>query len=242
MARVLARCRDHREDHGARDHGPPRRARARRGRAPLRIGAVQERWHPDPDEHAQARSGGDRARRRRGRAARLPAGADAQPLLRRRPRRAAAAAGVEPEELPGGPTYRFAARGRARDRRPRPRLALRARGISRRADAGGLGFNTAIVVAPDGELLGAHPQAPHPVTAGYYEDRYFRPGPADWRPVPAGRARRGAARPADLLGPVVPGARPRLQPGRRRRARLPDRDRLRARPSRLRHRSRSGSR
>jgi len=39
-----------------------------------------------------------------------------------------------------------------------------------------LGFNTAIVVAPDGALVARTRKVHLPVTAGYYEDRYFRPG------------------------------------------------------------------
>jgi N-carbamoylputrescine amidase len=42
----------------------------------------------------------------------------------------------------------------------------------------GLGYNTAIVVAPDGALLARTRKLHIPVTAGYHEDRYFRPGPA----------------------------------------------------------------
>ncbi|MGB7818306.1 MAG: nitrilase-related carbon-nitrogen hydrolase, partial [Ornithinibacter sp.] len=41
----------------------------------------------------------------------------------------------------------------------------------------GLGFNTAVLVAPDGELLARTRKTHIPVTAGYHEDRYFRPGP-----------------------------------------------------------------
>jgi N-carbamoylputrescine amidase len=47
------------------------------------------------------------------------------------------------------------------------------------ADRGdGLGFNTAILVAPDGELVQRTRKLHIPVTAGYYEDKYFRQGPA----------------------------------------------------------------
>ena len=54
-----------------------------------------------------------------------------------------------------------------------------------RADAAdGLGYNTAIVVAPDGRLLSRTRKLHIPVTAGYYEDRYFRPGPVDGDPFP----------------------------------------------------------
>jgi N-carbamoylputrescine amidase len=41
----------------------------------------------------------------------------------------------------------------------------------------GLGFNTAIVVSPAGELVARTRKLHIPVTAGYHEDRYFRPGP-----------------------------------------------------------------
>lgn len=101
----------------------------------------------------------------------------------------------------------------------------------------GLGFNTAILVAPDGELL-AHTRKTHiPVTAGYYEDKYFRQGPAEGAyPVHEIRATQ-PPRPghADVLGRVVPRGGPRLRPRRRAGAGLPDRDRLGARPPRLRH-------
>ncbi|MGC2167694.1 MAG: nitrilase-related carbon-nitrogen hydrolase, partial [Acidimicrobiales bacterium] len=49
-----------------------------------------------------------------------------------------------------------------------------------RADTEGpLGFNTAIVVAPGGALLVRTRKLHIPVTAGYYEDRYFQPGPSE---------------------------------------------------------------
>ena len=41
----------------------------------------------------------------------------------------------------------------------------------------GLGFNTAVVVAPSGEIMARTRKTHIPVTAGYYEDRYFRAGP-----------------------------------------------------------------
>src|SRR6185369_9357200 len=56
------------------------------------------------------------------------------------------------------------------------------------------GYNTAICVAPDGEVVARTRKLHIPVTAGYYEDRYFRPGPPgeDAFPVVAvGEARLG---------------------------------------------------
>jgi N-carbamoylputrescine amidase len=83
------------------------------------------------------------------------------------------AAGIEPEALPGGPTHEFAA-GLARE------LGIHVHAsLYERADDSALGFNTAIVVGPDGEVVSRTRKLHIPVTAGYHEDRYFRPGPAD---------------------------------------------------------------
>jgi N-carbamoylputrescine amidase len=43
----------------------------------------------------------------------------------------------------------------------------------------GLGYNTAILVAPGGALVGRTRKLHIPVTEGYFEDLFFRPGPAD---------------------------------------------------------------
>jgi N-carbamoylputrescine amidase len=148
-------------------------ARTRRSdRAPFRIAALQQRWHADPDEHAGALAAGIH----------LAAEAGAQlvclPELTLSRYFAvdpagARAGGVEPEALPGGPTYRFAAR-LAREAHIHVHASL----FERADGADGLGFNTAIVVAPDGELIARTRKLHIPVTAGYHEDRYFRPGPA----------------------------------------------------------------
>jgi len=148
----------------ARTHPP--------SRAAFRIAAVQERWHPDRVEHEAALEAGIR----------LAAGAGArlvclQELTLSRyfgvdpggPQ----AAGVEPEDLPGGATYRFAAR-MARDTGIHVHAS-----VYERADASdGLGYNTAILVSPNGELLARTRKLHIPITAGYHEDRYFRPGPS----------------------------------------------------------------
>ncbi len=154
---------------------PPSPARTRPAeRAPLRVGLVQERWHADPEEHQAALGAGIE----------LAAGEGAeivclQELTLSRyfaitpdgPR----AAGAEPEELETGPTISFARRLAAQTG-----VHVHA-SLFERADQPGddLGYNTAIVVAPDGELVSRTRKLHIPVTAGYYEDRYFRPGPAD---------------------------------------------------------------
>jgi N-carbamoylputrescine amidase len=142
------------------------------GRAPLRVAAVQERWHPDPAHHQLALAGIE-----------LAAAEGAQlvclhelTLSRyfaadpRGPR----AAGVEPEELPGGATHRFAAR-----MADQTGIHVHASLYERAEGGDGLGYNTAILVAPGGALIGRTRKLHIPVTAGYHEDRYFRPGPGD---------------------------------------------------------------
>ena len=140
---------------------------------PIRVGLVQERWRADPKEHRDALARGVRIAAAEGAQlvclqeltlsayfAITPAG----------PR----VAGVEPEALPGGPTYAFAAE-LAADTGAHVHASL----YEKAAEPGGddaLGYNTAIVVAPDGSLLARTRKLHLPVTAGYYEDRYFRPG------------------------------------------------------------------
>jgi N-carbamoylputrescine amidase len=166
-------------------------------RPPFRIGAVQERWHADPEEHRAALMAGVRIAAAEG--ARIVclqeltlspyfAITDAGPQ----------AAGAQPEELDTGPTITFArAAGAETGVHVHASLYERADGDD------GLGFNTAIVVAPDGRLLTRTRKLHIPVTAGYYEDHYFRPGPAgdDAFPLvelPAG----GEAPPAQLGCPT----------------------------------------
>jgi N-carbamoylputrescine amidase len=144
----------------------------------LRVGAVQERWHPDPGEHEAALSAGIALAA--GEGARLVC---LQELTLSRYFAADAdgprAAGVEPEQLPGGATYRFAARMAAETG-----VNVHASLYEREDHGDGLGFNTAIVVAPDGELLARTRKLHIPVTTGYHEDRYFRPGPGAGDPFP----------------------------------------------------------
>jgi N-carbamoylputrescine amidase len=133
---------------------------------------VQHRWHPDPEEH--------RAELGRGIALAASEGAELVCLQELTLSRYFAvdpggpeAAGAEPEELPGGPTHRFAAAQAAEHG-----MHVHASLYERAGDGGGLGFNTAIVVSPDGDLVARTRKLHIPVTAGYHEDRYFRPGPA----------------------------------------------------------------
>jgi N-carbamoylputrescine amidase len=150
-------------------HVPESYARVRpSSRPPFRIGAVQQRWHPDPDEHEAALAEGIRA------AADLGARLVCLQELTLSPYFAitedgVAAAQEKAEAIPDGPTTRFAARMAAETG------AFVHASLYERADD--LGYNTAICVAPDGEVVARTRKLHIPVTAGYYEDRYFRPGP-----------------------------------------------------------------
>ena len=78
------------------------------------------------------------------------------------------------EDLETGPTVTFA-RTAARDFGVHVHASL-----YERADEGdGLGYNCAVVVSPSGEIVARTRKTHIPVTAGYHEDKYFRPGPAD---------------------------------------------------------------
>ena len=147
-------------------------------RPPFRIGAVQHRWHPDPDEHEAALAEGIRIA--------AAEGADLVCLQELTLSRYFAvdpggpeAAGAEPEKLPGGRTFEFAAR-MAGETGAHVHASL----YERAEGEDGLGFNTAIVVSPAGELLARTRKLHIPITAGYHEDRYFRPGPGDSEAFP----------------------------------------------------------
>ena len=141
-------------------------------RAPLRVAAVQQRWHPDRDEHLAALTAGIAAAAQNG--ARLVCLQELtlSPYFAITPD-GPGAAGAQPEELAGGPTFAFASE------QAKTHGVFVHASLYERADADdGLGFNTAIVVSPEGALVSRTRKLHIPVTAGYYEDKYFRRGPA----------------------------------------------------------------
>jgi N-carbamoylputrescine amidase len=77
------------------------------------------------------------------------------------------------EPLIGGPTHNFAAAAAKANN-----LYVHASLYEYQDMADGRGLNVAIVVAPDGTIVARTPKLHIPVTAGYYEDKYFAPGPA----------------------------------------------------------------
>jgi len=161
---------------------PPSPARTRPPERPLlRLGLVQESWHSDPEEHASALACGIEIAASEG--ARIVC---LQELTLSRyfatTPDGPAAGGAEPEDLATGPTAAFARRAAAATG------AYVHASLYERADGphgpDGLGYNTAIVLAPGGHLVSRTRKLHIPVTAGYYEDRYFRPGPATGDPFP----------------------------------------------------------
>jgi N-carbamoylputrescine amidase len=153
-------------------------------RPPWRVGLVQHRWHEDPVEHRTALAEG----------VAVAAGAGARLVclqeLTLSPYFAITpggpeAAGAAPEPLPGGPTYELAA-----ELADAHGVAVHA-SLYEQPDDGGLGFNTAICVAPGGALLARTRKTHLPVTAGYYEDKYFRHGDSGYPVVAVDGAQLG---------------------------------------------------
>jgi N-carbamoylputrescine amidase len=151
---------------------PQSLARVREPSAPsLRVGAVQHAWTADSDVllgwlHAAV----DAAAARGARIVFLP-----ELTLYRYPADTlpAGVASQAAEYLETGPTLAF-----AREAAKRSGVYVQA-SLYRRDDGGdGLGLNTAILVSPRGDLVGATNKLHIPVTAGYFEDKYFRAGPA----------------------------------------------------------------
>lgn len=146
-------------------------------RSPLRVALVQTKWHENQGEHLAKLNEGIR----------LAADNGAQIVclqeltLSRYPadQLPAGIPNAIAEQLEGGPTHAFAA------------AAARANNIYVHASlyeyqdlADGRALNTAIIVNPEGVIVARTPKLHIPVTAGYYEDKYFAPGPAAGEPYP----------------------------------------------------------
>lgn len=163
------------------DRVPESPARTREpSRKPLRLGVVQQRWHADPVEHVRVLSDGITLAAREGARVVCLQELTLSPYFAITPE-GPSALGVAPEPLADGPTITF-----AREAATSCGVYVHA-SLFERADQGdGLGYNTAILVAPDGSLVQRTRKLHIPVTAGYYEDKYFRKGPAsgDGDPFP----------------------------------------------------------
>lgn len=139
---------------------------------PLRVALVQHAWRDDPDRLVDILRDGIRQGAEAGAmivflpeltlsrypADRLPSGTPSD----------------RAEDLETGPTVAFA-RQAARDFGVFVHASLYE--VAEQGD--GLGFNTAVVLAPTGEIVARTRKTHIPVTEGYFEDQYFRPGPAE---------------------------------------------------------------
>ncbi len=160
-------------------------------RKPLRVGAVQVAWTSSPVEHLAKLTTGVRLAVSQG--ARVVCLQE----LTLSPYFAVSDRGpgpgwVEPESLLGGPTL-----GLAQTLATDDGVFVHASLYESVPDAeggppaDGRGFNTAILVAPDGSLVSATRKVHIPVTAGYYEDRYFIAADSGFPVVPVDDARFG---------------------------------------------------
>ncbi|MFJ4170014.1 nitrilase-related carbon-nitrogen hydrolase [Paenarthrobacter sp. NPDC089714] len=140
-------------------------------RQPLRVALIQHRWRNDAAELRSVLTNAI------GKAADGGATSVFLPELTLSKYPANVTAGANPardaEDLLNGPTFDFAATA-ARDHG----VAVHASLYERADGDDGLGFNTAILVSPSGELLARTRKTHIPISAGYYEDTYFRAGPA----------------------------------------------------------------
>jgi N-carbamoylputrescine amidase len=151
----------------------------------FRIGAVQMQFDPDPAAHETMLAAG----------VQLAADAGSElvclPELTLSPYFAVSDSGpvgdtARPEVLEGGPTHRFAAACAAETG-----AFVHASLYEAPDDRSPLGFNTAICVAPDGALVARTRKMHIPVTAGYFEDRWFRPGDSGFHVIEIGTLHAG---------------------------------------------------
>lgn len=167
--------------------GPPPDSPARTRdpeRRPFRIGAVQKAWDVDPAVHRAGLAEGIA----------LAAGKGAQ-LVCLQELTLSPYFAIHPEDresreryiedLPGGPTSEFAIEA-ARESGVFVHASL-----YERVEGEELGFNTAICASPQGEIVARTRKLHIPVTAGYHEDRYFRPGDSGFPVIELGQARFG---------------------------------------------------
>jgi N-carbamoylputrescine amidase len=165
---------------------PPSPARVRPAtRERFRIGLVQDRWHADPARHEASLAEGIAIATEMGATLVCLQELTLSPYFAVTPD-GAEQAGAAPEEVPGGPTTAFAQRMAAESG-----AHVHASLYERSDGPDGLGFNTAICVSPAGELIARTRKQHIPVTAGYYEDHYFRPGDSGYPIIQLGEARFG---------------------------------------------------
>ncbi|MGH2908806.1 MAG: nitrilase-related carbon-nitrogen hydrolase [Solirubrobacteraceae bacterium] len=150
------------------DLGSPARA-APAEREPLVVGVVQVAWDPDPAGHAATIADGVRLACERGAQVVCLPELTLSPYFAVNPELARKAARFA-ESVQDGPTVRL-----ARELAAETHATIHA-SLHEAAEDGGLGYNTAICVAPDGRLLARTRKLHIPCFPGYHEDLCFRPG------------------------------------------------------------------
>lgn len=153
-------------------------------RKPITVALVQTRWHEDQNEHQAKLSEGIKLAAQSGATivflqeltlSRYPA--DTKPT---------GLPDQTAEDLLTGPTFTFASVQAKLNN-----IHVHASLFEKAGLADNRGYNTAIIVSPQGELVAKTRKLHIPVTAGYYEDQYFTPGPADPEPYPVNRIQLG---------------------------------------------------
>lgn len=150
-------------------------ASGRPGRS-LTVGVVQMHWQSDRDAHTAALADGVRQAAEAGaQVVFLP-----ELTLSRYPAdyRPEGRAADLAESIEDGPT-RVLAEKLAREHGVFVHASLYEEAPAADGGDDGLGFNTAILVGPDGALAGRTRKVHIPVTEGYFEDLFFRGGPAE---------------------------------------------------------------
>ncbi len=146
-------------------------------RKPLRVALVQTKWHPDESEHERilldgisqaAKAGAKIVFLQELTLSRYPADTKPEGV----PSKIA-------EQLEGGKTHSFAAKA-AKEHG----VVIHASLYEQAGLKDGRGLNTAILVDSSGSIIARTPKLHIPVTAGYFEDKYFQPGPAESDPYP----------------------------------------------------------
>jgi N-carbamoylputrescine amidase len=145
----------------------PARAEPPSGRDPLRVGAVQCAWNPDPVVHRDTLAAGIRLAADEGARVICLQELTLSPYFAVVPDDPEAA--EHAEDVGDGPTTEFA-RHMAAETGAIVHASLYER------DPGGLGFNTAIAVDPEGEVVARTRKVHIPQFPLYHEDHYFAPG------------------------------------------------------------------
>ena len=138
----------------------------------MRVALVQTKWHSDAAEHlAKLNEGISLAAKEGAKIVFLQELTLSRYMADVKP---TGDPGAEAEQLIDGATHRFAAAAAKANN-----IYVHASLFEKANYADGRGLNVAIVVAPSGEIIARTPKLHIPVTAGYYEDKYFTQGPSE---------------------------------------------------------------